>query len=820
MARNIKGLTIEIGGDTTKLQSALKGVNGKIKETQAALRDVNKLLKLDPGNTQLLQQKYDLLGKSIDDTKDKLKTLKDAEKQATQQLANGQISQSEFDALQREIIETEQQLKGLEGEFKEFGSVAKQQAKAAAEEIGQLGGKVQEIGGKISGVGAGMTKTVTAPIVAIGTASVAAFKEVDDGLDIIAKKTGATGDQLKAMEDIASNIATTIPTSFETAGNAVGEVNTRFGLMGDELEDLSTRFIKFADLNDTDVVSSIDSVQTAMTALGVPTEQAAAFLDALNAVGQRSGADLNTLTGMISANAAQFKQMGISAADAINFLGDCELSSLDASKAMTGLNTAMKKAAKEGQTLPEALKAFQTEMDSAESSTQKLQAAIDLFGGKAGPQIYEAMSNGSLSFENFNSSLSSTIGNLDQTYDTVHDGMDDIEVAMNSLKAAGAEIGAVLSDMLPSVITPLVGAIKEFATWWGNLSEAQQDFIVKAAMVAAAVGPLLMVIGNIVSAIGSVMTFAPQIVSAVTSIIGVLKGLFALLMANPIGLVVAAIAALVAAFIYLWNNCEEFRQFWLDLWENIKEGAKAAADAIAKAWTGFVDSCKQIWQNVKEAFSKGVEAVLGVVNKVIDFVKNNWQGLLLLLVAPIAGAFKLIYDNCDGFREFWDNLLDGIKDKFHSIWDGIKSFMSGVIDFLKGIFNFQWELPKIKLPHFKISGEFSLNPPKVPTLSIDWYKKAQDNAYLLDGATIFGSRGGSLLGGGEAGSEMVVGKDYLMNMISQAAGGGIDPDALRAAFMEALTGMEMVAPVYIGQDRLDEAVAKVTLRATYRSGGR
>ena len=114
MASRIQGITVEIGGDTTKLQNALKGVNGQIKSTQSQLKDVNKLLKLDPGNTELLAQKHKLLAEAVSETKEKLATLKTAAEQANTALANGEISKEQYDALQREIVETEQDLKNLE----------------------------------------------------------------------------------------------------------------------------------------------------------------------------------------------------------------------------------------------------------------------------------------------------------------------------------------------------------------------------------------------------------------------------------------------------------------------------------------------------------------------------------------------------------------------------------------------------------------------------------------------------------------------------------------------------------------------------------
>ena len=124
----------------------------------------------------------------------------------------------------------------------------------------------------------------------------------------------------------------------------------------------------------------------------------------------------------------------------------------------------------------------------------------------------------------------------------------------------------------------------------------------------------------------------------------------ATLAANPILLIVSLIAGLVAGFIYLWNNCESFRNFWVNLWDNIKKIVSTAID------------------NVKKTF-----------NKIIDFVKSNWQGLLLLFVNPFAGAFKLLYDNCDGFRNFINNFIENVKNFFVNGWNSIVSFFTETI---------------------------------------------------------------------------------------------------------------------------------------------
>ena len=198
----VRGLQIEISGDTTKLESSLRSVNSEIKNTESKLKDVNKLLKMDPGNTNLLSQKYKTLQQEIKATKDKLDTLKEASKQADQALKDGTISKDQYDALQREIEETEQDLKSLEQEYKNFGSVQAQQVAAAGE-------KMKEFGGKVESAGKTLTTHVMLPLAAVGAAGVASFAEVDKTMQLTNKTMGNTSEEAemlnKAMKEAAAN---------------------------------------------------------------------------------------------------------------------------------------------------------------------------------------------------------------------------------------------------------------------------------------------------------------------------------------------------------------------------------------------------------------------------------------------------------------------------------------------------------------------------------------------------------------------------------------------------------------------------------------
>lgn len=413
--------------------------------------------------------------------------------------------------------------------------------------LSSAGKAMQSVGKKMKTVGAAMTKYVSAPVAALGAASIAAFKEVDAGMDAVAKKTGATGEALTDLQNSAKSIATTIPTSFETAGDAVGAVNTKFGLTGTELENLTSKFIKFADINDTDVSTSVENVQKVMAAFGMDTEDAGTLLDALNKTGQKTGISMDTLEGSLVKNAASLKDMGLDAYSAASFLGQVETSGANTETVMAGLSKALLNANEEGKTLPQALSDFQSVMNSSASEQEKLNAAIELFGKKAGPAIYEACNSGSLSFQTLSEDASTYMGSVEQTFEDVKDPADDFQVALNNLKDAGAELGGSLLDIATPAIEAITGAAKTAKEWIENMTDEQREMVGYITVALAVGGPALTAIGNLVGAIGTVTSAAGTAIAKVTEL-GAMKGALAAL-ASPAGIAMAALVALTAAMV-------------------------------------------------------------------------------------------------------------------------------------------------------------------------------------------------------------------------------------------------------------------------------
>ena len=595
MATRVKGITIEFNGDTTKLGRALSDVDKKTRTVDKSLRDVNNALKFNPKNTELLTQKQTLLSQKVDQTKERLDALRQAQEKLDDDPAVDKQS-AEYMELRREIIKTESKLQHFEDEVKKLDNI----------KLKQLADNIKDVGDKMKSVGEDMTKYVTGPIVGAAAGSVAAWKEVDDGLDIVTQKTGASGKALEGMQQSVKNLTQEIPTDFATAGAAIGEVNTRFGVTGQELENLSGKFIKFAELNDTDVSTSIDQVQKAMEAFGVPTEQAGDMLDLINKVGQDNGISMDTLAQSLVTNAPQLQAMGLNANQAASFLGQLEVSGIDSAKVMTGLNKAIVNGAKEGKELPQVMKEIQDSIVGASSETEAMNAATEIFGSKAGPAIATAARNGSLDFQALASAATESVGSVDKTFEETLSPAEKFQTSLNSLKLTGYEIAETLFQYLAPALQKISEWLKKLSNAWTELSPGTQKAILVIGGILAAIGPVLVILGTLAGAIGSIITL-------VTTIGPVIAGV-----AGPIGIAIGVIAALIAIGVALYKN-----------WDKIKAAAAALKNFVVRIFTSLKDGVKNIFTNIKNAMVKPIEKardlIRGIINKIKGFFSFKFK---------------------------------------------------------------------------------------------------------------------------------------------------------------------------------------------------
>ena len=611
--------------------------------------------------------------------------------------------------------------------------------------------KVDAVGQSLQKVGTSLTKNLTAPIVAVGAASVKAFNEVDEGLDTITQKTGATGEEAEAMGEIMKNLATSIPTDFATAGEAIGEVRTRFGVTGDALEDLSGQFIKFAQLNNTDVSNSIDSVQKALSAYGLGAEDAGAFLDRLNKTAQETGASVDSLEAGIVSNATAFKEMGLGIDEAVAFMGQLEVSGANSETVLNGMRKALKNATAEGKPLDQALAELQNTILNGTDSMDGLTAAYDIFG-KSGDQIYGAVKDGTINFVDLASAMTDAGNSVADTFEATLDPTDNFKTTMNELKVVGADVGGTLLQMLIPVIKQVGEIITKVKEAWEGLSPETQEMIIKAAGIVAAVGPVLLVIGKVVSGISSIISIGSALVAAIGAI------------SAPVVAVVAVIAGLIAIGVALYKN-----------WDEICAWANRVKEQVSESWNNMKQNVSESWNNMKQNASQAMDAIKNKVEQngggIKGVLKTAVEGYVNLWKAGFEQINNLTGGKLGEALNTVTSKLNQIKNTFTNVFDGAKQIVSNAINYIRGLLSGELSFPHIRMPHFSISGEFSLDPPSVPHISVEWYKKAMTNPFMLNGATIFGAMGGKLLGGGESGSEMIVGTNKLMQMIAQAKGG-------------------------------------------------
>ncbi len=341
MAGRIQGITVEIGGDTTKLTTALQGVNKEIKSTQSQLKDVEKLLKLDPSNTELITQKQRLLGDAIKETKEKLSTLKTAAEQANEQLQKGEITQEQYDALQREIQETEQALKTLESQASSTN--------ATLAKIEEVGGKFEKVGQSITSAGKTLTTHVTTPIVAAGAAAVKTAADFDEGMSKVSAISGATGEDLQSLRDKAREMgaktkfsATEAKTKFSaTEAASAFEYMAMAGWKTGDMVSGIDGIMSLAAASGEDLATTSDIVTDALTAFGLKAEDSGHFADILAAASSNANTNVSMMGETFKYCAPIAGALGFSAEDTAEAIGLMANSGIKGSQAGTALRTIM-----------------------------------------------------------------------------------------------------------------------------------------------------------------------------------------------------------------------------------------------------------------------------------------------------------------------------------------------------------------------------------------------------------------------------------------------------------------------------------------------
>lgn len=648
-AKTLKGITVEINGKTTGLANALKDVTKTSTALSSNLKEINKALKLDPGNTELLNEKQKILSESVAAARKELETLEGVQKQVSDQYANGDIDRGAWLEYQNKLQKAKQHLEDLEKAQKDFGT-------AAAQTIKEAGAKIEEYGGKASKVGETLTKNVTTPLTAAAAAGVAAFSAVDEGVDTIVTATGASGEALDGLVASYETIATSIPEELGDVASAVGEVNTRFHTTGEELEGQTTLFLRFAKITGGDVVSSVDSADKVLKTFGKTSDDASGLLGMVAKAAQDTGINAQGLMDDVLANSATFKELNFSLEESVNFMALLDENGVESGTALAGLKKAVVNLTDAGMSESEALQTVIDKIKNAGSETEALTIAQETFGTKGAAEMATAIREGRLSLDDLSASMADYSTVVTDTYNNTMDGVDGATTAANAAKIAMSTLGETISDMLAPIFQHLTQLLIDAKARFDTLDDGQKQAIVTIGLIVAAIGPALVIIGKVITAVGTITTGVGSLVGFVGgtvvplitgTVMPALSGLWALMLANPISIVIAAIAAIVAAFVLLWNKCEGFRNFWINLFSSVKSTVVDAKNNVLSTFDGIKNGISSRIEGAKNSVHNAIENIKG-------FFNFSWSLPHLQLPHPyISGRFSLNPPSVPSFGINW-----------------------------------------------------------------------------------------------------------------------------------------------------------------------
>ena len=744
-SKTIKEINKEMNLAAAEYKNQVSAMDKDATQTEklrAAKQKLEKQLGLAEQRSQMLREEYE---KSVKET--------------------GEYS-AESEKLYKQLLNSETGENKLRTALEQTNDALKEQGDVSVDTAKKLQ-KIEETGEKVKGVGEKMSVGVTAPIVAAGAAGLAAFGEVDEALDTIITKTGATGDQADRLSQSFKNVGSNTHLPLQTVGEAIGEVNTQFGFMDKKLEDSTNYLLQYAEINDTDVSQSAISARQAIDAYGLEYDDLNSVLDVTTKTSQNTGQSVDDLMQKAIDGAPQIKQLGLSFGEGVTLLGQFEQSGVDSSAALSSLSKATVAYAKDGKSLSQGLGELQDKVKNAGSETEAINAAAEVFGTKGGPRMADAIRRGTLNLEDLAKTAGESGGAVGDTFDATLDPIDQADQAMNNAKLAMADVGEAVQVSLLPFFEKATSMLQEFSRWWGSLDQDTQNWIITIAGIAAAVGPVLIVLGSLM---GSVT----KIVGGINSFIVIWQKMSVFLAANPFVLVIAGIALLIAGFVLAYNKVKWFR------------------DGVNAFFQGISDIAVQVF-NFLGGFIGGVfGGIIANFNNYFNAGKRIFNGFLDFITGVFTGN--------------WSKAWEGVVNIFGGIFDGIVAIAKAPINGLIGLINdFIGLANKIKVPKgVPIVGGKGIHFDKIPYLA--------KGGHLINGQAIVG----------EAGPELLTAKNGKTTVTP------LSDEEKRKGISGRVSGGSIEQHIHIGKvdannpselDRMNRKFAKANKQAIYDLGG-
>ena len=731
MAGNIKGIIVEIGGDTSKLQKALKDVNSKTASLSKELRGINSLLKLDPKNTELVGQKQTVLKQNIEKTTEKLNDLKEA--QARYVATGKDLNTPEYRNLQREIILTENQLKQLKKEASNWTQ--------ASQKLSELSSKMKKIGDSISSIGKKLTTTLTVPIVSLGTIATKGAIEFESAFAGVKKTVDETAntsfaDLNKGIRELSKEIPSTT-----TEISAVAEAAGQLGIGADNVLDFTKTMINMGNATNL----SADEAATTLARFANVTKMSKSDFDKLGSVIVALGNNFATTEAEIAAMgmnlASAGTQVGMSQsqimalATALSSVGlEAQAGGTAFSKVMVNMQLAVEKGGKElknfasvaGMSTKEFQRAFKEDATSAimqfvdglSKSGERGKSAIKILDdmGITETRLRDALLRSANASEVMKDAIE--LGNKaweenTALTDEANKRYETTQSKMIMLKNKLQDIGVTIGNIIMPYIQKFVDKIGELTKKFENLSPHTQEMIVKIGLIAAAIGPVLLIVGKLISSIGSIFGLMSSISGAIGSAMAGIGGLSSVLTAltGPIGIVIAVIGVLTAVFVHLYQTNEEFRNKVQETWQNIVNVFQNSIMPVINQIKDLISNVLQtIWGVIQEIWSVIEPFIKEAFEAIMDWWNESGQdivGTLMWLLGKLFEGYNYIYQNIiqpviqvltqvlkpvvGAVFGAIVGVIKGVLDTVTAVWNGIKGEFNGIVDFITGVFTGDWE---------------------------------------------------------------------------------------------------------------------------------
>ncbi|HGZ8292755.1 TPA: phage tail tape measure protein [Staphylococcus aureus] len=709
MGERIKGLSIGLDLDSANLNRSLTEIKRNFRTLNSDLKLTGNNFKYTEKSTDSYKQRIKELDGTIAGYKKNVDDLaKQYDKVSQEQGENSAEAQKlrqEYNKQANELNYLERELQKTSAEFEEFKKAQVEAQRMAESGWGKtskvfesMGPKLTKMGDGLKSIGKGLMIGVTAPVLGIAAASGKAFAEVDKGLDTVTQATGATGGELKKLQNSFKDVYGNFPADAETVGGVLGEVNTRLGFTDKELESATESFLKFSHITGSDGVQAVQLITRAMGDAGIEADEYQSVLDMVAKAAQASGISVDTLADSITKYGAPMRAMGFEMKESIALFSQWEKSGVNTEIAFSGLKKAISNWGKAGKDPREEFKKTLAEIERTPDIASATSLAIEAFGAKVGPDLADAIKGGRFSYQEFLKTIEDSQGTVNQTFKDSESGSERFKVAMNKLKLVGADVWASIESAFAPVMEELIKKLSIAVDWFSSLSDGSKRSIVIFGGIAAAIGPVVFGLGAFISTVGNAVTVLAPLLASIAKADGLISflstkvpilGTVFTALTGPIGIVLGVLAGLAVAFTIAYKKSETFRNFVNGAINSVKQTFSnfiqfiqpfidSVKNIFKQAVSAIVDFAKDIWSQINGFFNENGISIVQALQNICNFIKAIFEFILNFVIKPIMFAIWQV------MQFIWP----AVKALIVSTWENIKGVIQGALNIILGFIKF------------------------------------------------------------------------------------------------------------------------------------